>query len=180
MPQCINCDMYYTGKEPSPRGLGYHASAEQIGQERIGQNNRLWHVTTFGVRRIQRWRQGSSSTSQYIHDRQVFAVPECPREVELGLCKNVDRVYDAQSWCPYSYIIQSPTRIQIIKSDMCDDPRPVSLNEFWMFYRKHNSKDGLHHLSSSSNFSNTRILYSPKNTCTARTGKCGGSSVCVH
>lgn len=45
MPPCKNdSEKYYTGKEPSPRGLGYVASSESVGKQMQGKDGRKWQV----------------------------------------------------------------------------------------------------------------------------------------
>lgn len=55
MPVCKN-DKFarYTGKEPSPKGLGYCAHQEKEGKRRKGRDGNMWIV-----RRINRQREGS-------------------------------------------------------------------------------------------------------------------------
>lgn len=43
MPYCINNNKKtYTGNEPSPKGLGYCASAEKEGTKMKGQDGNIW------------------------------------------------------------------------------------------------------------------------------------------
>ncbi len=43
MPRCKkSSNRYYTGKEPSPKGLGYCASNEEEGKVRKGRDNNMW------------------------------------------------------------------------------------------------------------------------------------------
>ena len=54
MPFCKNDPKKtYKGNEPSPKGLGYCAHAEDIGKIRTGLNNKKWivSVTEKGVKR---------------------------------------------------------------------------------------------------------------------------------
>ena len=46
MPKCLNdLKKTYTGKEPSPKGFGYSASAESIGKSMKGKDGNIWIVT---------------------------------------------------------------------------------------------------------------------------------------
>ena len=54
MPKCKNdSKRNYTGKEPSPKGLGYCGHAEKIGQKRKGKDGNMWVIkkTKTGVKR---------------------------------------------------------------------------------------------------------------------------------
>ena len=45
MPKCKNDPKsYYTGKEKSPKGLGYCAKKERIGTKKQGKDRKLWIV----------------------------------------------------------------------------------------------------------------------------------------
>ena len=46
MPKCLNdSKKSYTGKEPSPKGCGYSASAETTGKTMKGTDENMWIVT---------------------------------------------------------------------------------------------------------------------------------------
>ena len=46
MPKCINdSTKSYTGKEPSPKGLGRCASAEEVGTVMVGKDGANWIVS---------------------------------------------------------------------------------------------------------------------------------------
>lgn len=46
MPKCINnTAKSYTGREPSPKGLGYTASSEKVGKKMKGTDENIWIVT---------------------------------------------------------------------------------------------------------------------------------------
>jgi hypothetical protein len=46
MPKCINdTTKSYTGKEPSPKGIGYSASCEKVGKKMKGKDNNIWIVS---------------------------------------------------------------------------------------------------------------------------------------
>lgn len=51
MPLCKNCDCYYTGKENTPRGLGWCARHEEEGKRRKGSDDR-WYKNDKG-----RWKK---------------------------------------------------------------------------------------------------------------------------
>ena len=45
MPTCKNdTKSYFTGKELSPKGLGYCAKRERIGTKKRGKDNKIWIV----------------------------------------------------------------------------------------------------------------------------------------
>ena len=48
---------YYTGKEPSPKGLGYCARGEKIGTKMTGKNKKMWKVKSvkYKNKRVRRW-----------------------------------------------------------------------------------------------------------------------------
>ena len=47
MPTCVNHPKAtYKGSEPSPKGLGYCARAENVGTEMKGKDGRVWIVLT--------------------------------------------------------------------------------------------------------------------------------------
>ena len=58
---CRNCPpgkhKWFTGKEKSPRGLGYSAKYDELGRHRIGRDGRLWRVAVSNgkIRRV--WRR---------------------------------------------------------------------------------------------------------------------------
>lgn len=59
MPQCKNdFKRYFTGKEPSPKGLGYCAHTEKVGKRRKGKNNKMWVVKSYKTKTgksLKRW-----------------------------------------------------------------------------------------------------------------------------
>jgi uncharacterized protein YwqG len=45
MPKCLNDEKkYYKGNEPSPKGLGYSASGEEVDEEMIGKDGNMWII----------------------------------------------------------------------------------------------------------------------------------------
>ena len=56
MVTCLNCPpgkpKSYTGKEPSPNGVGYSASFEIAGKILKGRDGKLWQVTPVGPRKV--------------------------------------------------------------------------------------------------------------------------------
>ena len=57
MPKCINDPKKrYKGDEPSPKGLGYSASAEEVGKIMIGLDNNNWIVVT-NKNMVKRWKK---------------------------------------------------------------------------------------------------------------------------
>jgi len=56
MVTCLNCppgkEKSYTGKEPSPNGVGYAASFEIAGKIMKGKDGRFWQVTSDGPRKV--------------------------------------------------------------------------------------------------------------------------------
>lgn len=60
MPGCKNSSKrYFTGKEPSPKGLGFCAHAEKVNKRRKGKDGKFWVVKTArrngATKRIKRW-----------------------------------------------------------------------------------------------------------------------------
>jgi hypothetical protein len=54
MPHCKNDPKRtYTGSEPSPKGRGYCAHAEKVGQKRKGGDGEMWEVKLYG--KTKRW-----------------------------------------------------------------------------------------------------------------------------
>jgi hypothetical protein len=46
MPKCLNDETkYYKGNEPSPKGLGYSAGEEEVGEIMIGKDGNNWIVS---------------------------------------------------------------------------------------------------------------------------------------
>lgn len=142
MPRCKNCpDKYYTGKEPSPRGIGYHASAEEVGSERIGKNNKVWHVETFGrTKKTKRWVLGTTNHSKFVHLGQVLRLP--PRPLGMGLQYHGTNPYSPTSWCPYGYAVVDQG-ICITANDMGLPLRPMLISDFMQLYKKHHKLDGI-------------------------------------
>jgi hypothetical protein len=58
MPKCLNDNTKsYTGKEPSPKGLGYCSTAEEVGKIMKGKNDSFWIVKQIGKddKKTNRW-----------------------------------------------------------------------------------------------------------------------------
>jgi hypothetical protein len=54
MPKCLNDETkYYKGNEPSPKGLGYCAGAEEVGEEMIGKDGNMWVI--FETKTCKKW-----------------------------------------------------------------------------------------------------------------------------
>jgi len=63
MPPCKNSSIgYYTGKEPSPKGLGYCAHSEGVGKRRIGNDGDMWIVQQDRIGRLAWKKVGTSGT----------------------------------------------------------------------------------------------------------------------
>ena len=60
MPRCKNSSGYYTGREPSPKGLGYCAHSEGVGTRRMGNDGNVWIV--------QQDKNGRLSWKKYMKD----------------------------------------------------------------------------------------------------------------
>jgi hypothetical protein len=135
MPKCKNSNKYFTGKEPSPRGLGYHACAEQLNTERIGRDTDVWHVKVFGPTHIQRWARGLSSTSQYIHVGQILKLPTTTfMEQGIGLQYPHTNPYNVSAWCPYSFKPKDTNHVEITPNDLGILLRPVLVQDFIQVY----------------------------------------------
>ena len=134
MPKCKNYDAYYTGKEPSPRGIGYHAQGEEVGTERIGKNQKVWHVVKFGVKQIHRWMCGQRLESKFLKVNQIIEIEAYNHDIGL-LYPNTDP-YIETSWCPYFYRIIDSNHIQIIKNELGIELRPMLIRDFVELYKK--------------------------------------------
>lgn len=134
MPKCKNYDGYYTGKEPSPRGIGYHAQAEEVGAERIGKNCKVWHVVEFGLGKIKRWRLGQSGASKYVYHNQVLEIEA--HEPGLGLLHPNTNPYKETSWSPYHFEVVDPTHIKIVENEIDIPIRPMLVLDFVELYKK--------------------------------------------
>lgn len=71
MPTCKNSSKrYFTGKEPSPKGFGYCAHAEKIGQRKKGKDGKMWIVKSVVLKsrktRSRRWVRVPSTTKSKI------------------------------------------------------------------------------------------------------------------
>ena len=57
MPACKNGNGFYTGKEPSPKGLGYCAKSEKVGIRKRGRNKNMWVVKVIKCKskKYKRW-----------------------------------------------------------------------------------------------------------------------------
>ncbi len=58
MPTCKNTTKgYYKGTEPSPKGRGYCARAENVGKRMRGTDKRMWVVKSYKVKEshVKRW-----------------------------------------------------------------------------------------------------------------------------
>ena len=134
MPRCKNCNEYYTGNEPSPRGIGYHAKAEAIGSERIGLNNKVWHVAEFGVRKIRRWQAGTSAPSKYVHVNQIVQLPA--QKLGIGLLYPNTDPYKETSWSCYTFEVVDKMHVQIIKNDLGIPTSPMLVEDFKDLYKQ--------------------------------------------
>lgn len=136
MPKCQNGDFYYTGKEPSPRGLGFHASPHQVNDERIGKNGKVWHVVKFGSG-IKRWQEGQAPTSKYVSVGQLLKMKQIPN---LGIGIAIDQeVYREESWCCYHYKKINDHHVKVIKNDLGIPLQPVLVEDFkkWISKNSH-------------------------------------------
>jgi hypothetical protein len=134
MPRCKNYDGYYVGKEPSPRGIGYHAQGEAVGTERIGLDQQVWHVVEFGSKKTKRWAKGQTRTSRYVKMGHMLELEA--RELNIGLLyPNMDP-YKSTSWSPYSFEVVDKNHVQIIKNDLGIPLRPMRTSDFVELYKK--------------------------------------------
>jgi hypothetical protein len=63
MPKCINDKLKnYTGKEPSPKGLGYCSSSEEVGKIMIGKDGANWIVTQ--TKTCKKWLKVNNKTKK--------------------------------------------------------------------------------------------------------------------
>lgn len=79
MPLCRNAPtVRYTGKEPSPKGLGWSARAEEIGTRKRGKDGRMWAVTARGgARKSRYWKvDAPKSSSAATPKRPAAAAPK--------------------------------------------------------------------------------------------------------
>lgn len=130
MPKCKNCEKYYTTKEKSPRGLGYHASGEDVGKEMVGKDNKIW-VVVLHKNHIKKWTQKPlSSSSVYIfcgyefHDLKYEKKYE---EHEWGILQNKTDPYRRNSWIPYG-IANKDGHVQIIKNALGFEETPIQID----------------------------------------------------
>ena len=75
MPSCKNDKRSsYTGHEPSPKGLGYCAHAEEEGKERKGKDGAKWIVgqTKNGVKRWIKLNIIGAGKKYYVYDNGIF------------------------------------------------------------------------------------------------------------
>lgn len=134
MPRCKNYDAYYTGNEPSPRGIGYHAQGEELGAERIGKNQTVWHVVEFGPKKTKRWMRGQSLDSRFLKVNQLLHLPAHPLGIGL-LHPNMDP-YKETSWSCYTYEVVNSNCIRIVQSDLGIKMRPMLTKDFVELYKK--------------------------------------------
>ena len=67
MPKCKNDkNTVYTGKEKSPKGLGYSAKTESIGTKKKGKDNKIWIVKK-NINGVKLWSPFSSSSKNKIN-----------------------------------------------------------------------------------------------------------------
>ena len=61
MPKCINDKAKnYTGKEPSPKGLGYCSSSEEVGKIMVGKDGNNWIVIE--TKKCKKWLKVNNKT----------------------------------------------------------------------------------------------------------------------
>lgn len=129
MPKCKNYKGYFTGKEPSPRGLGYHAQGEPVGSQKIGRDGDTWQVIVF--RHGQRWQKIQSKTKiqdplTWVTTQQIYTtcIPrmnhtmyefmEFMDQLEFGMLCNQKTPYSIHAW---NYFVPIVTNIQIKEPD---------------------------------------------------------------
>ncbi len=134
MPRCKNYDGYYVGKEPSPRGVGYHAQGEEVHTERIGRDQSVWHVVEFGPKQTKRWARGQSLHSKYVTIDQVLELRA--REPGIGLLHPGTNPYKTTSWSPYSFEVVDSNHIRVVKNNLGLPLRPVLVRDFVKLYKK--------------------------------------------
>ncbi len=79
MVTCLNCPpgkpKSYTGKEPSPNGVGYSASFEIAGKILNGRDGKLWQVTAVGPRKVWKTIPGQVQDRDQISDPVAKDIP---------------------------------------------------------------------------------------------------------
>lgn len=134
MPKCKNCQAYYTGNEPSPRGIGYHAKAEALHVERLGLDRNVWHVAEFGPRKIHRWQVGTSVPSKYVHVGQIVQLPA--HDPGMGLLYPNTNVYKETSWSCYTFEVVDKMHVRIVENDLGIPISPMLLEDFKDLYKQ--------------------------------------------
>lgn len=114
MPRCKNYDgFYYTGKEPSPRGLGYHAQGEALGTQMMGSDGNPWQVQNF--KNGKRWYKITNNTMiqnpttwmtlNHVYSAKIpqfhqtiSRLREFLQDLEFGFLQNPQSPYSQKSW----------------------------------------------------------------------------------
>ena len=82
---CINVSSeFYTGKECSPKGLGYSAIIYDIGYEKIGTDNQIWSVQMKNGKKV--WFRKSGMPQQMTHEEPLITEEikeEIKEEIEI-------------------------------------------------------------------------------------------------
>jgi len=96
MKKCINDhEKYYTGKEPSPKGFGFCAHAENKNTFRIGKDGKIWRIVV-SLNNSKRWSKVKGYLSHNNRSRTYFV--QIINNNKIIIRKNEDRddngVYD--------------------------------------------------------------------------------------
>lgn len=70
--KCLNGKGYYTGKEPSPKGLGQCSRNLKIGTKQVGKDKNNWIVRAYKIRgkNIKRWVRAKETLMDIMNKRE--------------------------------------------------------------------------------------------------------------
>ena len=92
MPQCKNDKTKsYKGTEPSPKGLGYCAHAEKLGQKRIGKDKNMWIVINT-KNNVKKW-------IKYTYDNIIEKLNKLDEDEIIKLNDQLDDYYKKNLVC---------------------------------------------------------------------------------
>ena len=81
MPKCIDDPRRsYTGKEPSPKGLGYCAHTQAVGTTKTGNDGNTWTVETT-YKGTKRWIKKSGSSKRVPKEKKTSSKRKSPKKV---------------------------------------------------------------------------------------------------
>lgn len=81
--KCINGSGSFTGKEPSPKGVGFCARNENIGTVKKGGDGKMWVVKTTS-KGVKRWTKVKSATKP-VKQKKASPKQRKPRKPKFGL-----------------------------------------------------------------------------------------------